>query len=346
MRVSKTPCGRKLWTRHVVGVCLGWSVTLGFVQACRAVEESSYNAGSRDSGGQQGRSDDASRGPTSPARTPAPNAVKEVDAPPLPEESEVAFDTGLPQCVQDAFKASSTPLFVPRKLEKMLESFQGLSALASKNDLWMLYDLLLREVVTPNDGLVAYSRLRFGGDLAGAWALFVKSLAEADLPVALGETEKITFWLNTYNALMIDILVRTPDALGSSKRSATFRTPNLKVAGQNISLDAIEYGVLGLNGRRITASLPAEAMPTFVETRLHFALVCGAKSCPRLRNFAYVPSQLGTALNENAHRFFNDDKKHVVFLPDEGTPKLSACGFIPLFVASLQKGCGFPAGVF
>ena len=46
------------------------------------------------------------------------------------------------------------------------------------------------------------------------------------------------------------------------------------------------------------------------EPRIHFALVCAAKSCPKLRSEAYTPDQLDRQLDDQARGFFNDPHKN------------------------------------
>ncbi len=48
------------------------------------------------------------------------------------------------------------------------------------------------------------------------------------------------------------------------------------------------------------------------DPRYHFALVCAAKSCPRLRDEAYVPELLDKQLDDQGKTFLNTKSKNEV----------------------------------
>ena len=60
------------------------------------------------------------------------------------------------------------------------------------------------------------------------------------------------------------------------------------------SLDEIEHGII---------------REDFNEPRIHFALVCAALSCPKLRREAYVAEHLQSQLQEQVETFLADPKK-------------------------------------
>src|SRR6056297_951656 len=66
-------------------------------------------------------------------------------------------------------------------------------------------------------------------------------LAESDLD-ALTPDERLAFWLNAYNAATGDALLSDPTRLAN--RRQFFSTPRLTVAGEALSLDAVEHGIL------------------------------------------------------------------------------------------------------
>ena len=76
----------------------------------------------------------------------------------------------------------------------------------------------------------------------------------------------------------------------------------VRVGGQGYSLDAIEHGVLRLNARppyRLRRPFAAGdprrgAAPSRLDPRIHFALNCGARSCPPIR--AYGAAELDPEL--------------------------------------------------
>jgi hypothetical protein len=235
-----------------------------------------------------------------------------------------SFDTGLTACVKESFVKDGTPVFAPQDLTSWSATFAGKPRLESDLDLYHLYDLVLRTAVTPKDGLVAYARLREGGDLSQAWTLIINRVADLDLGAVRSENERVALWINLYNLIMIDIIRADADALTQDKQRGTFGTTTRTVGGKPMTLDQIEYGVLRLATRRPSHEIPESALPSTIERRAHAALVCGARSCPKLRNFAYEPEALDAILNENIHMFFNSTDQHLLPAVDGNPPRFSA----------------------
>jgi hypothetical protein len=52
--------------------------------------------------------------------------------------------------------------------------------------------------------------------------------------------------------------------------------------------------------------------PTFKDARIHFALNCGAKSCPALLNEAYVGSKVLSQLESQTKKFINNKKFNTI----------------------------------
>ncbi|ELZ33198.1 DUF547 domain-containing protein [Halorubrum tebenquichense] len=111
-------------------------------------------------------------------------------------------------------------------------------------------------------------------------------LSESDLD-ALGPDERLAFWLNAYNAATGDALLSEPDRFESRRRF--FSELIVTVAGEDLSLDAIEHGILrGSQWKYGLGYVPNPLASSFVrrhrvaepDFRIHFALNCGAASCP------------------------------------------------------------------
>jgi len=253
--------------------------------------------------------------PTNGARksTQDPNTQSKIEKPAdLTGTRDLNFDTGLATCVKETFNSNKTLVFAPIKYSKALADFASMQSLESDADFLMLFDLILRAIVSPSNGLVQYSRLRTGGDLKPVWSLVMAHLPEFQLNGLTSENAKLAFWTNAYNLVMIDILVNDTTALQTVNQKGTFETTVRNIGGKDFTLSQIEYGVLRLNGGSLANEAPAESKPEGIERRLHAALVCGARSCPKLRNFAYEPEALDVILNENIHMFFNDTTNHLI----------------------------------
>jgi len=103
------------------------------------------------------------------------------------------------------------------------------------------------------------------------------------------DAARIAFWLNVYNAAVRTRLLADPAAY--ARRWRFFAAPAVTVAGRRLSPNAIEHGILRRSAflaglgyarnpfpRRFERDLRVERP----DPRIHFALNCGARSCPPL----------------------------------------------------------------
>lgn len=116
------------------------------------------------------------------------------------------------------------------------------------------------------------------------------------------ESEQIAYWINAYNAFTIRLIIRHYPV--KSIKDIAGRIPFInsawdlkfiEIEGQQYDLNNIEHGILRTQ---------------FYEPRIHFALVCAAMSCPKLRNEAYTADKLNEQLQQDARVFFNDSSKN------------------------------------
>jgi hypothetical protein len=110
------------------------------------------------------------------------------------------------------------------------------------------------------------------------------------------DTRKKAFWLNIYNAQVQYLLTEKP-ALFTDKNSF-YSKPLLNIGGRKMSLDLIEHGLLRRASIKISLGYISNPFPSRFEKqqmlakkdfRIHFALNCGAKSCPPI---AFYQTQL------------------------------------------------------
>lgn len=101
------------------------------------------------------------------------------------------------------------------------------------------------------------------------------------------DSEKKAFWINLYNAYTQVALKNNPEQYNS--RSKFFGNEFIEVAGKKLSLDDIEHGILRRSKIKWSLGYFNKLFPNKTEKRvrvdkldyrLHFALNCGAKSCP------------------------------------------------------------------
>jgi len=117
----------------------------------------------------------------------------------------------------------------------------------------------------------------------------------------------LAFWCNLYNAGTQLLLDRRPDLYESPFRFFRFfRATAVTVAGTDLSLDGIEDGILRAGRSKYTLGYTRQLRPgrfarryglDAPDPRIHFALNCGAASCPAIRFYepGRVDAQLDTA---------------------------------------------------
>ena len=147
-------------------------------------------------------------------------------------------------------------------------------------------------------GNVDYARLKANAD--EALAPYLRRLATTD-PATLSRDARLAFWINAYNALTLKLIVDhdpVDNIWGISpgppqpKDNSPFQLTVGTVADTARTLDEIEHEII----RR-----------RFDEPRIHFALVCAAKSCPPLRHEAYTGPRLDAQLDDQTQSFLHDD---------------------------------------
>lgn len=108
-----------------------------------------------------------------------------------------------------------------------------------------------------------------------------------------GDACRIAFWANVYNALILDCLARRPLRGSLLRHLRLFDRVAYRVGGHVYPLNLIEHGLLRRNARppyrprRLLRSGDPRlaAAPTRLDARIHFALNCGAASCPPIRSY-------------------------------------------------------------
>ncbi len=121
---------------------------------------------------------------------------------------------------------------------------------------------------------------------------------------------RIAFLCNAYNAWTLRLIIDHYPVKSIKDIGGLFSGPwdqaIVRLFGETITLDTLEHKIL---------------RKEFDEPRIHFALVCAAKGCPRLRNEAYVNTRLDEQLTDQAKRFLAasdqnrvDADAHMVYL--------------------------------
>lgn len=120
---------------------------------------------------------------------------------------------------------------------------------------------------------------------------------------------KLCFWINCYNAYFL--ILRREKKIN---KPAIYTERLLSIAQQPFSLDDLEHGILRRFRYKYSLGyLPSFFAPAFirklavqqVDYRLHFALNCGAKSCPPIA--FYTPKSLDQQLDLATQAFLESE---------------------------------------
>jgi hypothetical protein len=171
--------------------------------------------------------------------------------------------------------------------------------------------------------LVAYKR----GDDPDPYLAALAGFDEADLrPLREDRRTALAFWLNCYNAGTQRLFDERPALYESPLRFLRFFGARcLTVAGTGLSLDDIEQGILRGRSKYGLGYLPRLLPDTFevlyglddLDPRIHFALNCGAASCPAIR--AYDPGEVDDQLDLATRAYLDSAAEYD---PDAGTVRV------------------------
>lgn len=137
------------------------------------------------------------------------------------------------------------------------------------------------------------------------------------------DEERIAYWINAYNALTVEGVLRAYPVRSVRKLDKFFKQPAYELGRRTVSLDDVEHEIL---------------RKRFSEPRIHFALVCASVSCPRLAPFAFTGAKLDDQLDSRA-RLFVSERRNV--LVDSGAVTLSK--IFDWFSGDFKPAGGVPA---
>ena len=129
------------------------------------------------------------------------------------------------------------------------------------------------------------------------------------------DEEKKAFWINLYNAFTHSALTKDPEKY--EDRGRFFSSDQFGVAGHKISLDCMEHGILrrskikwslGYFGKLFPGKFEKDLRVKELDYRIHFALNCGAKSCPPIA--FYKPENVNPQLEQAAYSFLSSEAEY------------------------------------
>ena len=164
-----------------------------------------------------------------------------------------------------------------------------------------IYDNLLKKYV--HNGFVDYDNLSKDKELN----TYIDALSKFNPNTLNSNEDKLAFWINAYNAYTLKVIVDNYPILsindlhtggriiGHILKTTVWDKDFVVINNKNMSLNEIEHEII---------------RPKFKDPRVHFALVCGAFSCPPLRNEAFVGKKLNEQLDDQGKIFFSDQSKN------------------------------------
>ncbi|MEM1257003.1 MAG: DUF547 domain-containing protein [Bacteroidota bacterium] len=128
------------------------------------------------------------------------------------------------------------------------------------------------------------------------------------------DAQRYAFWINIYNAYIITTLRKHPEYYDD--KDGFFTENRMTIAGETISFDKIEHGILRRSQWKLGLGYIRKWFPNAFERklrvrkrdfRIHFALNCGAKDCPPVA--IYTPERVNEQLNEGTTSYLRKTTK-------------------------------------
>jgi hypothetical protein len=141
------------------------------------------------------------------------------------------------------------------------------------------------------------------------------------------ESKAKSFWINAYNTFTQYLLKK--DKSLYDDRSDFFSEELITIAGHKLSLDDIEHGIIrrsknkysmGYVGKLSVGDFEKKFRLEKVDYRIHFALNCGAKSCPPVA--LYVPGRIDEQLDKSSTAYLKANTKFDKKADEVSVPKL------------------------
>jgi hypothetical protein len=180
--------------------------------------------------------------------------------------------------------------------------------------LWVALGLLAAPAASQPLDEALYARLlarhtREVPDLAGVrvdyaglarssdWRSLVRGLEAGDPGALSTRAERLAYWIDVYNILAIDLVVRSYPVESIRDLGSLFtpvwKKPAGRVGGRSITLHEIEHEILRPMG----------------DPRIHGAIVCASLSCPALRREPWTATRLDSQLDAGLRTWMADRRK-------------------------------------
>ncbi len=151
-----------------------------------------------------------------------------------------------------------------------------------------VWDALLRKNVS-SSGKVNYSGMKSSLTKINTYVDHLEGFTDLS---ALSRNEKLAYWINLYNAVTVQLIASNYPVSSITKLHGgkPWDKKLITIGSKQYSLNNIENDII---------------RPRFKEARIHFAVNCAAKSCPKLLNEAFTGDQLSSQLRRQTKSFVN-----------------------------------------
>ena len=149
------------------------------------------------------------------------------------------------------------------------------------------------------DGIVRvdYAQANLSSDSGGLRVLqaYIEELGNID-PRALNRREQMAYWINLYNALTVEVVLRYPQKdsiLRMGERlfsSGPWDDEVITLSDQAVTLNDIEHRIL---------------RPIWRDRRIHFVVNCASLGCPNLSPSAYTADNVEDQLKAAENAYIN-----------------------------------------
>jgi len=194
------------------------------------------------------------------------------------------------------------------------------------SDLMRSIGHLKERFLDPDRGRINYEAMKRSAEYE-EYRKVAAGLKKFDPATLSTPQEKKAFWINLYNTIVVQGIVELGIGESVKEIRGFFKNIAYNVGGFLFSADDMEHGILRANKRP-----PYAIFPLFrgndprrplsldkVDPRIHFALVCGSRSCAPIR--FYQPDLVEEQLEQAARSFVNSSE--VIIVPEENKVFLS-----------------------
>ena len=160
-----------------------------------------------------------------------------------------------------------------------------------------IFDSLLQKNVDKT-GRVDYQSLKNNETLLDNYLAYIQNNEPTK---NWSSNKKKAFWINTYNAYTIKIILNNYPLKSirdiKIDGKTAWKIPFVKVGQKRYTLDQIEHEIL---------------RKKFNDPRIHVGINCASVSCPRLWNFAFTEDNIASSLDNLMKEFINNTTRNKI----------------------------------